>query len=212
MKAVVISNGNVAKCDIVKKYIEDSIIIACDGGINHCYDMGITPNYIIGDFDSAKTQCLEYYKNMGIDISTYPTKKDMTDTEIGLEMAIEKGADTVYIFGGTGTRLDHTLANIHLLIVALKKDITAQLIDDNNVMQAMDSSIELEGKAGDIVSIIPMTTEVRGITNKGLEYPLCDYVLGIGAEAGRGVSNVMLGKKAEISIKEGILLVIRAVD
>ncbi len=41
--------------------------------------------------------------------------KDLTDTEIAMNLAIELGAERIFILGGTGTRLDHVVANIKLL-------------------------------------------------------------------------------------------------
>lgn len=212
MKYVVISNGDIKDYNEIKHYTKGGIIICCDGGLRHCYNMGLMPKHIIGDFDSANPEHISYYKSKGIDFISYPTEKDTSDTEIGVQLAIDEGAAEICMIGATGTRLDHTLANIQLLITCMNNGIQAELVDNHNIMAVTKDKILLKGKAGDLVSAIPMTEHVKGISNRGLQYVLKDYNMELGYNCGRGVSNVMIGNEAEISIKEGILLVVKARD
>ena len=93
---------------------------------------------------------------MNIPIKTVPTHKDETDMELGLDFAVELGADDIVIFGGIGSRFDHTLANAHLLLRLLKKGVRARLVDEKNCVELINNSIVLEGQQGDLVSTIPL--------------------------------------------------------
>ena len=115
------------------------------------------------------------------------------------------------LFGGIGSRFDHTLANAHLLLRLVKKGIRGRLVDEKNCVELIDSAITLYGKRGDLVSTIPLSMEVTGITLKGFAYPLTDHTLALDDEI-VAVSNVMLQQECEISIKSGYLFVIKAKD
>ena len=122
MKAVLFAGAEIKQYDFCKKYMDHTdVIICCDGGMGHARALGKIPDYILGDFDSCKNEDLEYYKNLGVTIKTFPTQKDETDMELGLDFAMELGADNIVIFGGIVSRFDHTLANAHLLLRLLKK-------------------------------------------------------------------------------------------
>ncbi len=187
------------------------MIICCDRGIHHAKMLGLCPNYIVGDFDSANADELEQFRQKGIEVFQFPTHKDETDLQLGIRLALEKGVDDLLIFGGIGDRFDHTLANAHLLLMLLKRGVRARLINEKNCVELIDKELTLHGKAGDIVSTIPLSMQVEGITLTGLEYPLQDYTLAIDDEL-VAVSNVMLADEAKITIKSGYLFVICARD
>lgn len=211
MKTVIIGNGQISNYSRLKEYIKISdFIICCDGGIVHAYNINIIPNCILGDLDSAPKNLIEYYKNKNVIFHKFPVKKDKTDMEIGLDFAIEMNCSEIFIFGGTGTRFDHTLANAHILIKALKKGIKAKLIDENNIIFAINNNTTIENKKGCFVSLIPLTTEVSGITALGFEYSLKNASLKIGSSL--GISNVIIDDKAHISLSNGILFVIISND
>lgn len=211
MKVVLFAGAAIEDYGFCQAYLEGGTVICCDGGIAHAKALGITPRYIVGDFDSADPVLLEEYRNQGIDIKTYPTHKDETDMELGMDLAIELGATDLVIFGGIGSRFDHTLANAHLLLRLLKKGIRGRLVNENNCVELIDKSLTVTGKKGDIVSTIPLSMEVKGITLEGFAYPLTNKTLAIDDDI-VAVSNVMLGETAKITITEGYLFVIQARD
>ena len=212
MKVILFAGAEIKEYDFCKKYIKDiDYIVCCDSGIGHARALNLVPDYILGDFDSCKKEDLEYYQKLGVAIKTFPTQKDETDMELGLDFAIELGADDIVIFGGIGSRFDHTLANAHLLLRLLKKGVKARLVNEKNCVELIDHSIVLEGKKGDLVSTIPLSMEVTGITLEGFAYPLTDHTLTIDDDI-VAVSNVMLQEKCKISIKTGYLFVIRSKD
>jgi len=211
MNVLIICNGNISDYSYYKKYFAEADIVICaDGGADHARRFGIKPDYLIGDFDSVNNSNLNYFREIGTNILTFPAEKDMTDTELAVEFAIEKGASKVIIIGGIGTRFDHTLANVFILRKLLSLGIKGIIADENNEITLIDSSIKLQKEESSKISVLPLTSRVEGITNKGLYYKLDNFTLDMGSS--RGISNEFISDTAEISIKKGLLLVIKSRD
>ena len=119
--------------------------IAADSGMNFFYRTGLKPDWIIGDFDSASGEALEYFKGQ-TDISWIKLNpvKDDTDTESAIRKAIALGAEKITLLGATGTRIDHMLGNIELLGIGLQNHIPIQIVDERNRVRMIDSGITLE--------------------------------------------------------------------
>lgn len=197
-RAVIIGNGNVQDYNYLKNKICDTDFIICaDGGYNHAVKIGIEPDVLIGDFDSAIN-----YETVA-DRIEYPKRKDFTDGELAVMYAKERGFDNIVLTAMTGDRLDHTIADILLLA----KCKNGMLIDDNNEIYLLRDEIEISGRKGQIISVIPISLDTEGVATSGLEYPLCDETLYFASS--RGVSNVMIEDKCKISIKKGMALVIK---
>ncbi len=212
MRAILFGSAQIQDYSVCKKnLLSDDIIICCDGGMHHTKQLNVLPNYIIGDFDSVENEVFKYYKNLGVEIKQYPTQKDETDMELGLNFAMELGANDIIIFGGIGSRFDHTLANAHLLLRLLKQGVRGRLINENNCVELIDRPTKFYGKKGDIISIIPLSMQVTGITLGGMEYPLYDKTLTIDDEI-VAISNTMLEDEVEVKVKNGYLFVIQTKD
>ena len=152
MRAVVFAGGEVRDYEFLKRLIEnDDLLIAADSGAEHLYKIGIEPDVLIGDMDSISVH------PSGEEIIKLNVMKDETDTEAAARIAIERGADELIIVGATGTRLDHSLANLLLLKQLSEKNIKAQIRDEKNDVRYIDSSFEIDGREGDILSVIPLT-------------------------------------------------------
>lgn len=212
MKAVLFAGAAITDYSFCEKYLQDADwIICCDGGMHHAKALGITPDYIVGDFDSVRPEVLEEYRNMGISIRQFPTHKNETDMQLGMLLALELGATELVLIGGIGDRFDHTLANAHLLLYLLKKGIRGILVNEKNCVELIDKEVTLYGKAGDLVSTIPLSMQVEGVTLEGLEYPLVDYDLALDDKL-VAVSNVMTGTEAKVKIRKGYLFVMQTRD
>lgn len=204
MRAVIISGGKITNYEYVKAQIKASDMIICaDSGYNHAVKMGIAPDIVIGDFDSigempSDVTCLQY-----------PSRKDLTDTEIAMEYARSKGFKEFVILAATGGRLDHSLTNILLLKSTLEHNEKAVLIDEHSKIRITNSCLQMQEPPGSIVSLVPIT-DCRGVFTKNLEYPLHDAEMYVGK--GLGVSNIMVAGDAEVSVSVGIMLVIVAQD
>lgn len=191
MRAVIIGNGSIDNYEYIKSYLnDDDYIICADGGLKHIEKLGVAPNVAIGDFDSS-----EYDEN--VKNYVYPKNKDFTDGELAVNYAVENGYSPILLVAMTGTRLDHTMTNIFQL--AKNKNIS--LIDDHNEIYFIEDKLEFIGKKGKTLSIIPVYSDLRGITSTGLKYPLNNETLYFGE--GRGNSNVVIDDLCTISVRSG---------
>lgn len=173
---------------------------------------------MIGDYDSSDQETYEYAKSihdkMGIALTKLNPIKDDTDTEAALSLALRETDGRIYIFGGTGSRLDHVIANIAILVRALEEGREAMLLDSNNRIRIVDRDhavrIRREDAFGDYLSIFPYGMEARGVTATGVFYPLLDVTLR--GNSSLGTSNEIIEEFADISVKEGMLILIESKD
>lgn len=198
MRAVIIGSGDISDYEYIKGFLRSGDFIICaDGGIRHAEAMGIEADILIGDFDSLPPSV-----KTNAEIIRYPAKKDLTDGELCVEYAAEKGADETLLIGMTGTRLDHTINNILLLF----KCRGGRLIDGYNEIYALEGSLEIENRTGKTLSVIPVYGDLEGVVMRGFEYPLNGDTLYFGRT--RGNSNVVTDKHAFISAERGRGIVI----
>jgi len=212
IKTLIVSGGNVENNILNKIKEKFDYIIASDSGVEVLDKYNIMPNYIIGDFDSADKKILnKYINNKDIIIKELNPEKDYTDTHMAIKLAIELKSTDITILGAIGTRLDHTIANIHVLKETLENNIECKIIDNKNEIQLINKNTILKWNNNyKYISLIPLTTTVKGITLKGFKYPLDNATLEIGQSI--GVSNEQLENYAEIDLKEGILILIKSRD
>ncbi len=183
-------------------------IIAADHGLTAADRLNLRLDFIVGDFDSVPEEILTKYREKSTPIETFPTEKDKTDTEL----ALMHNPSVIDIVGATGTRLDHVLANLHLLLLPLQLDISACILDSKNRIYLKKHSFSISEYAqhGDYVSLLPFTEKVSGLTLNGFKYPLDHVTLVAGSSL--GISNVIKDETAEVVFTDGILLVIEARD
>lgn len=206
MKCVIIASGMVDCTEAVIREIQTCDLVICaDGGAVHLRKMGLTPHVMIGDFDSILDEDKNFFQDQGTKTITFPAKKDKTDSHLCIDYAIAQKVSDITLLGFTGSRIDHTLANILLLTSLADKHISTRIIDSNNEIHLVTSQISLKGTPGDYLSLIPISNQVTGITLEGLAYPLKNAVLNRGST--RGVSNYFTEKQAEIRIDTGVLIV-----
>lgn len=211
MKTCIISNGEFNDCDYIKKLINDCDYVICaDGGTNIAYKLGIVPNLIVGDLDSANKEIIDHYKKTGVRIEKYPTEKDETDTQLATLKAVELGSDEIVYIAAIGSRFDHSIANLSLLLYLLKRHVKGMIVNKKNEIYLIDRSLELEGEIGDTVSLIPYSADVKGIYTHGLYYSLSGENMSL--EMPYGISNVFVDNKIKIEIDSGLLLVIKSKD
>lgn len=188
-------------------------IIAGDRGLEALYQLKMIPNHVVGDFDSVSPEILEFYKKQSqIIFHTFHAEKDNTDTDIALQLAIRLKSSKITIMGALGKRMDHAIANIHILKDALEANIPCQMIDEHNRIYLINKEMTLEKEKvyGKYVSLIPLTSTVEGLTLTGFKYPLHDYTLLIGTSL--GISNEIVTDTAHIEMNNGILIVIESRD
>lgn len=213
MDTLIVTGGTTDK-NFIKKHLETNkydIIIAVDKGLEVLATLKIEPNYIVGDFDSINQAILNQYENMKDKIIKLNPEKDLTDTHSSINLAIELKSTNILILGAIGTRIDHTIANIHILKIAMEKNINIKIIDERNEITLINKNTVLKKDENyKYISLIPLTTKVKKVTLKGLKYPLDEQTLYIGDSL--GISNEQIEQKAEISLQEGILILIKSRD
>lgn len=211
MYALIVCNGSIIDYSYHRKFFDEADFIVCaDGGALHLQKLGIKPDVLLGDFDSIEERYLEYYREQKVTILKYPKEKNMTDTELAVDTAIERGYKDIVIIGGTGTRLDHTLSNIFLLRQMLDRGVRGRIVNEYNEIFLIDDCTEVKAEEGYYLTLLPLTSKVEGITTKGLYYPLKGETIEMGST--RGVSNCFVSQEAQISITSGVLMVIKTRD
>jgi thiamine pyrophosphokinase len=211
MRAIVVSGGYKPSKELLLSYIKkEDIIIGVDKGCDCLYNYGIKPNIILGDFDSAKKEVVESFKANGSEIITFNAEKDYTDTDLGYEKAKEQGADEILLFGVTGSRVDHMLGNVGILLKALKEKVKTEIIDEHNRIFLIDKEISLKGKYGETISFHALSEVVKNINIRGAKYKLVNYDMTLLEP--RAICNEFLNSDITISFDSGIIMVIFPVD
>ena len=179
---------------------KDDYILAADGGLLHTEKLGVTPNGILGDFDSLG------YTPTGSTV--FPVEKDDTDAMLAIKKGLELGYREFLLYGSLdGPRLDHTVANFQALQYLADRNATGCLVGRDYIVTCVkDGVIRFGPEATGIVSVFCMGADAEGVTLTGLQYPLENGTLSAGFPL--GVSNHFMGKPAEISVKKGSLLVL----
>lgn len=209
MRAVIFANGVINNFEAIRgRLSDDDLLIAADGGTHHLKRLGLFPGVVVGDLDSIDPDDISRLESLGVQLSVHPRDKDQTDLELALDYAVRQGAQEILLFGLLGGRLDQTLANLLLLTMEKWGQTRLRIVDglDSAVLIRKAESINLPGKAGDLVSLIPLTAEVSGVSTQGLRWPLHQATLTFGSTL--AVSNEMVSEASEISIREGLLLIV----
>ena len=217
MRTVIISGGRIER-DFALSFLENETFeqfIAVDNGLRFCYDNQIKPTWIVGDFDTAAPELVEYYQTQtDIPIRRFNPVKDSTDSQIAIELALDLGSSEITLLGGTGTRMDHVLGNIQSLMLAKKKGVSCVILDEYNRIQLIDGETRLKKSEqyGKYVSLLPLTTEVTGVDLTGFKFNLTGHTFTSTGSAGFGVSNEIIEDTAEIRVKSGIFVLIESRD
>ena len=179
---------------------DGAVIIAADGGFAHTKAYGLSATLAIGDFDSLGGI------PSGIPVKRHPVEKDDTDMALAVKEARELGCDELILFGALGGRLDHTLANLTLLLSLAKEGVSAYLVGKNGVFSVLSAgeSLVFGGNPTGLLSLFSLS-EVATVTLSGVKYPLTSGKLF--ADRALGVSNQFLTNEAYIGIEAGFVLV-----
>jgi thiamine pyrophosphokinase len=209
-RIIIFSGGRLG--DWALSFIQPAdMLIGADSGALFLARHGITPHLAIGDFDSVTAEEMIKIRENSRKVESFePVDKDYTDTELAFEKALSFGPQEIILTGALGTRFDHSLANIHLLVKALAKGISASILDEHNEIRIVSNRLTLTRGAFTHVSLLPLSTIVTGITLDGFQYPLTDAVLTMGQSL--GISNVIIEEKAHIRLSSGLLLAIQSRD
>lgn len=208
---MIVGNGAIENYRHYDRYTaEASLIICADGGAAHMKLLNARPDLLVGDFDSLSGEELEGFRQSGVEIRRYPTRKDATDTEIAVDTAMDMGCLDITLIGVLGSRMDHSLANVWLLKKMLDRGVAGRIVNEHNEIMLTNSVIKLEREQGWKVTLLPLGCRAEGVTTRGLAYPLDNAAIPLGSSW--GVSNEFAGETAEVEVKKGLLLIIKSTD
>jgi thiamine pyrophosphokinase len=206
-RIVIFANGELPHLTQARSLLRAGDIIICaDGGTRHALSLGIQPDLIVGDLDSADQGAVQKFREAGVKVESHPRDKNETDLELAINRAIEWHPQQLIIVAALGGRLDQTLANITLLVDARLSVSDARLDDGVEEVLLCRDRAGIHGRAGDLISLIPWQGMVSGIQTVGLKWPLRRETLY--PDKTRGISNEMIGDSASVVIESGLLLIV----
>ncbi len=180
---------------------EGDFIIAADKGLLYLQNLGIEPNLVIGDFDSLG------HTPSGRNIIVLPCEKNDTDMGAAVAQGVRRGYKNFILYGASGGRADHTLANIQLISSLSKRGMTA-IIDarEISVTSITNGGMYFDGSAKGMISVFSHSDISSGVTISGLKYEVKNCTLK--NTYALGVSNEFVGRNSEISVSDGTLTVV----
>ncbi|TCZ77863.1 thiamine diphosphokinase [Paenibacillus albiflavus] len=196
---------------LVKEKEPSDVLIGVDRGAWWLVKNGFKLEGAFGDFDSVTEDEAMQIKAASDWVKSFDAiDKDWTDSELAMHWALERKPKQIILLGATGTRFDHTLANIYLLQKALEAGIDCRLIDEHNEIKLIDRTSQVMRSRHPYISLISISDQTTGITLEGFRYPLHNATLKRGQAL--GVSNVLLSNVGTIHLDHGLLLVIQSED
>jgi len=206
-KAVVFLNGDLADLSRIPQHInKKTLLVGCDGGTAHILSLGLTPHVVIGDFDSISPKVVRALKHKKVEYFRYPTDKLFTDSELGVTLAMKRGCKEIILAGVRGTATDHFVGNLFMLAKKKFASLDIKIIEGREEILLVRTRVRIKGSKGDDLSLIAIGQDAKGVSTKGLFYPLKNAVLTSGTA--QGIRNKLTGKYAEITVRKGPLLVI----
>jgi thiamine pyrophosphokinase len=219
MQVIVLADGHVGPRDAIDAawpdWLEpDARVIAADGGARHAGPLGLAIDRWVGDGDSLGDAGIVELEAAGVPIERARPDKDESDTELAVQAARVMGATSLTVVGALGgPRVDHAIANLGLLSMPALEQIDVRLVAADARVRLLyaqaqrgPATLDLAGRVGDLVSLLPIGTDAEGVTTHGLAYPLRDEPLLAGRT--RGLSNVRERGDATVTLRRGQLLVI----
>lgn len=215
---IIVAGGNIDKIYLREQLskFSYSFIIGVDRGLEALKEIDIRPNLMIGDFDSAKSEIVDFYAEKSIETIKLNPIKDDTDMEFAIRESIRRFPGTeIILYGATGTRLDHTFANMELLHIGYEKEPFTKitLLDVNNKVTLIGKgkhTIVKKEQYGRFISLLCYTDEVKGLSLMGMKYNLNKINIQKGTSL--CISNEIIDDTATIDFDEGMMYLVEALD
>ncbi|WP_163579783.1 thiamine diphosphokinase [Gracilibacillus saliphilus] len=187
------------------------IWIGADLGASYLLRKQLPIDIAIGDFDSLDNEEKLVIKKQANIFREFPPEKNETDLELAVEAALSYQPASIFLFGVTAGRLDHELANIQLLYRLLEKNVSAKIIDRKNILSIYKPGhYSIQANSSELISFIPLTPTVKGLTLDGFYYPLDDYTVTWGST--RCISNQLIKEQGTFFFNDGILIMIKSTE
>jgi thiamine pyrophosphokinase len=206
VKFLVMANGFYGDLRWYKNHMDRFDRIICvDGGAGQARRLGIIPDWIVGDMDSISEEDREYMKKAGVDFKIYPAEKDDTDQQLALKLAEEKGAANISVWGGTGSRLDHTFSSLCSAGSLAAKGIDIRFEAPDLTIYIIKNRLVIPGRIGETVSLIVLGEKATGVFLRGFQFPLNNALLKGNWQY--AISNTIVGINPVVQVESGILAV-----
>ena len=200
-RCVIIGSACIKNYSKIRSYFkEDDYFVFCDAGLKHKTELCVTPNYIVGDFDS-----FEMPKNAENTL-VLPTVKDDTDTFAAIKLMLQKGFKDFLLVGVIGERLDHTLGNISILVYLKNNNANGIIVDDYSEIFLCDKNVSILKQSCSYFSVISLSDSLCGVSITGAKYPLQNATISNSFQY--AVSNEPIDD-TEISVDKGEALIIK---
>ncbi|WP_091483857.1 thiamine diphosphokinase [Gracilibacillus orientalis] len=187
------------------------IWIGADLGASYLLRNQLPIDIAIGDFDSIDLEEKELIKQQANIFREFPVEKNETDLELAVEAALSYHPASIFLFGVTAGRLDHELANIQMLYRLIEKNVSAKIIDHKNILSIYKpGEYDVQANSSELVSFIPLTPIVKGLTLHGFCYPLDNYTVTWGST--RCISNQLINEQGTFLFNDGILIMIKSTE
>lgn len=203
-KCLIISGAPEEDIEYYKNYVDSRFVISADSGYQKCNKLNITPDLIIGDFDSSELP------ETDIETIVLPVRKDDTDTFFAVKEAIKRNFKDIIILGGIGSRCDHTYCNILALNYCLDRDVKCALINRHNKIEIYNKNFSFEKGNYSSFSFYAFFADCIGLTTRGTQYDLTDYTLT--PDCPLAQSNAFKDDTVNVNFKSGKLLLIQSND
>lgn len=201
LSALLLCNGEPPSGNLLRRLVREADVFVCaDGGANAARALGVIPDVIVGDLDSVKPSTLKAFnKSLVLRVA----RQDNTDMEKALDFCVEQGFRRVMVTGITGGRMDMTLGNFITLWKYVGR-IEVALAGAGWLGFPVAGNSRFYAPLGSTVSILPFGA-VRGVTLRGLRYPLHDAAIKAGDVA---VSNTVVRPRFSVRVGIGRALVV----
>lgn len=207
-KAFIFLNGDFPNCkDFYNNLnIDTNHLFCADGGAKKALQLNYVPKEVWGDFDSLDQTYIDLLKNKNVIIKKFNKDKDFTDGELLISYVKTLNYDEIYVIGGFGGRIDHTLTNINLIF----KYSNIVFIDKHEKLFLVPSNFILKNNLNRRISFIPFSDTIENLTLEGFLYPLKNHTLKRGDST--CLSNIITTERASISFSSGKLLGVLSLD
>jgi thiamine pyrophosphokinase len=187
------------------------LVLAADGGARFLAGLGVTPDAVVGDFDSLDEAAIDLLEDAGVELVRHPVRKDVTDGELAVAEALRRGAAEVVLAGATGA-LDHTLGHLAILRRLAALGVAAGIVAPDLTVRVLraPAAADLCAAPGTRVSLVPVEGEVT-VSLSGMDYPLDHGLLPADACLGLG-NHVSSGGAAAIQVHGGTVAVLVAAE
>lgn len=205
----IVGNGTL-DASMVEPIRKADSIIGVDYAAFWLVARGIVPDVAIGDFDSVTKEEVAVIRKEVKTVESFPPEKDFTDMELAMEYAITLHPSEIIMYGGVGSRLDHSIGNIFLLNRFIDESIDIRLVNETNECRVVNKDVTVRKSSSFRYTSLLSLTDESVVTMSGFMYEITKYILKRGQTV--GISNEIKGEEGTVVVHAGVVLLIQSRD